>query len=165
VITIDDERWRCTELLFDPLARITQPNAASVESNWNQHLQDGVHQMIYNAIHKCDSDIRHELWNNIVVNGGNTLFPGFDQRLEHELKTLLSSITTCAAATETASSSSPQPPLSSLPLQPRIHSTNRSMNATWLGGAIVASLSTFHDRCIHITDYDEYGPTMVHRKC
>ena len=41
--------------------------------------------MIYDAVTKCDVDIRRELYNNVIVTGGNTLLPGFHERLANEL--------------------------------------------------------------------------------
>ena len=35
----------------------------------------------------------------------------------------------------------------------------------WIGGSIVASLSTFQQRWITKQEYDEFGPDIVHRKC
>ena len=37
--------------------------------------------MVYDAVTKCEMDIRKELFNNIVLAGGNTLFPGFNDKL------------------------------------------------------------------------------------
>lgn len=45
----------------------------------------GVHDMVYNSINNCDIDLRPLLFNNVVVTGGNTLFKGFNERLNHEL--------------------------------------------------------------------------------
>ena len=36
---------------------------------------------------------------------------------------------------------------------------------TWIGGSILASLSTFQQLWISKQEYDEYGPAIVHRKC
>ena len=37
--------------------------------------------------------------------------------------------------------------------------------SVWIGGSIVASLSTFDQICISKAEYDETGPPIVHRKC
>lgn len=47
-----------------------------------------MHQLIFNSIRNCDIDLRPLLFNNIVVTGGNTLFPGFTERLNYELPVL-----------------------------------------------------------------------------
>lgn len=45
----------------------------------------GVHEMVHNSINSCDIDLRPLLFNNVVVTGGNTLFNGFNERLNYEL--------------------------------------------------------------------------------
>lgn len=36
----------------------------------------GVHEMVHNSVMMSDIDIRRELYNNIVLSGGSTMFPG-----------------------------------------------------------------------------------------
>ncbi len=36
----------------------------------------GLHEMIYQSIMKCDLDVRRDLYANIVLSGGSTMFPG-----------------------------------------------------------------------------------------
>ena len=48
----------------------------------------GMHQLVNNSISNCDIDLRPLLFNNVVVTGGNTLFPGFNERLNYELPML-----------------------------------------------------------------------------
>jgi actin len=37
--------------------------------------------------------------------------------------------------------------------------------STWIGGSVLASLSTFQQMWISKWEYDESGPSIVHRKC
>lgn len=37
--------------------------------------------------------------------------------------------------------------------------------STWIGGAMMASLSTFQQMWISKQEYDEQGPSIFHRKC
>ncbi|MQI72129.1 actin, cytoplasmic 2, partial [Escherichia coli] len=37
--------------------------------------------------------------------------------------------------------------------------------SVWIGGSILASLSTFQQMWISKGEYDESGPAIVHRKC
>jgi actin beta/gamma 1 len=37
--------------------------------------------------------------------------------------------------------------------------------SAWIGGSILASLSTFQAMWISKQDYNEFGPSIVHRKC
>ena len=73
VITIGNERFRCPEALF-------QPSFLGLEAA-------GVHETTYNSIMKCDLDIRKDLYGNIVMSGGSTMYPGIsDLSLLHILR-------------------------------------------------------------------------------
>jgi len=37
--------------------------------------------------------------------------------------------------------------------------------SVWMGGSILSYLSTFQQQWISKNEYDEVGPTVVHRKC
>lgn len=37
--------------------------------------------------------------------------------------------------------------------------------SVWIGGSILASLSTFQQMWIAKSEYEESGPSIVHRKC
>lgn len=42
----------------------------------------------YNSIFKCDLDIRRDLYGNVVLSGGTTMFPGISDRMQKELASL-----------------------------------------------------------------------------
>merc|ERR1719326_1666623 len=72
VVTIGNERFRCPEVLF-------KPSFIGLE-------QEGVHVLTYNSIMKCDVDIRKDLYNNIVLSGGSTMFSQIDERMKKEME-------------------------------------------------------------------------------
>ncbi|PWA36302.1 actin [Artemisia annua] len=74
VITIGAERFRCPEVLF-------QPSMIGMEAA-------GIHETTYNSIMKCDVDIRKDLYGNIVLSGGTTMFPGIADRMSKEITAL-----------------------------------------------------------------------------
>jgi len=74
VITVDDARFRCPELLF-------QPQFIGKEA-------DGIHKTTYGTIMACDVDIRKDLYANVVCSGGSTMYPGINKRLTKELTSL-----------------------------------------------------------------------------
>lgn len=101
----------------------------------------GVQDLILQAITGSDPDAQSMLASNIVISGGSTMFPGFPERLEAELSGML----------------------------PRgmaaiVVSKDRRDWLTWLGGSVLAALSTFPAMCISESEYEEYGPTIVHRR-
>ena len=78
VITIGNERFRCPEALF-------QPSFLGLEAA-------GVHETTYNSIMKCDLDIRKDLYGNIVMSGGSTMYPGISDRMQKEITALAPSL-------------------------------------------------------------------------
>merc|ERR1719502_1292532 len=74
VITLGSERFRCPEALF-------QPSFIGKEAG-------GIHEMIFQSIMKCDVDLRRDIYSNIVLSGGTTMFPGIGERLAKELASL-----------------------------------------------------------------------------
>ncbi|KAJ1726012.1 actin [Coemansia biformis] len=128
VITIGNERFRCPEALFEP-AHLDMEAA-------------GIHEMTYNSIFKCDLDTRRELYGNIVLSGGSTMFPGIADRMQKEVTALAPSS-----------------------MKVKIIAPPERKYSVWIGGSILASLSTFQNLWVSKQEYDESGPGVVHRKC
>jgi len=128
VITIGNERFRCPEVLF-------QPSFIGKEAS-------GAHDTMFQTIMKCDVDIRKDLYANIVLSGGTTMFNGISDRLSKE-------ITALAPST----------------MKIKIVAPPERKYSVWIGGSILASLSTFQQMWISKQEYDESGPSIVHRKC
>ena len=102
----------------------------------------GVHETTYNSIMKCDVDIRKDLYANTVLSGGSTLFPGIADRMQKEISALA-------------------PPTMKI----KIIAPPERKCSTWIGGSILAALPTFQQMWITKQEYDESGPSIVHRKC
>merc|ERR1712062_837609 len=125
VITVGAERFRCPEVLF-------KPALIGKES-------DGVHQTTYDSIMKCDVDIRKDLYGNIVLSGGTTMFEGIADRMQQEITDLA-------------------PPSMKI----KIVAPPERKYSVWIGGSILSSLSTFQQMWISKQEYDESGPSIVH---
>jgi len=104
--------------------------------------QSGIHQTTYDSIMKCDVDIRKDLYGNTVLSGGSTMFDGIAERMQKE-------ITALAPAS----------------MKIKIVAPPERKYSVWIGGSILASLSTFQSMWISKQEYDESGPSIVHRKC
>ena len=50
-------------------------------------------------------------------------------------------------------------------VKPRIIAPPERKYSVWIGGSILASLSSFQSMWITKQEYDESGPSIVHRKC
>jgi len=128
VITIGNERFRCPEVLF-------QPSFIGKEAA-------GIHDTLFATIMKCDVDIRKDLYANIVLSGGTTMFEGIAERLTKEVVALAPST-----------------------MKIKVVAPPERKYSVWIGGSILASLSTFQQMWISKNEYDEAGPSIVHRKC
>jgi hypothetical protein len=51
-------------------------------------LDSSYHVFRYNSIQHCDIDIRRDLYSNIVLSGGTTMYPGISDRMQKELTSL-----------------------------------------------------------------------------
>lgn len=76
IITIGNELFRCPEILFQPNIYFSDISPA------------GIYEIIYNSILKCDVDMQEDMFANIVLSGGNTMFPGMAGRLQKEITAL-----------------------------------------------------------------------------
>jgi len=128
IITVGNERFRCPEVLF-------QPSLIGKEAS-------GIHDCTFQTIMKCDVDIRKDLYQNIVMSGGTTMFQGIGDRMTKELTALAPST-----------------------MKIKVVAPPERKYSVWIGGSILSSLSTFQQMWISKNEYDESGPSIVHRKC
>jgi len=128
LIKVNEARFKTPELLF-------KPELHGVEA-------DGIHQLAFKSIQKCDIDIRSELYSNVVLSGGSSMFPGLPERLEKELQDLIPA-----------------------GKKIRIAAPEDRRYSVWVGGSILASLSTFENMWITQQEYQENGATIANRKC
>ena len=134
VITIGNERFRCAEALFQP---------SLLSRKFPEFFNTpGLHETIYNCIRSCDIDVRKDLYGNVILSGGNTMFPGIAERVHKELSALVPSS-----------------------MKLKVIAPPERKYSVWIGGSILASLSTFQKMWISKEEYEESGPSIVHRKC
>mmetsp|Transcript_404 Transcript_404/g.660 ORF Transcript_404/g.660 Transcript_404/m.660 type:complete len:461 (+) Transcript_404:58-1440(+) len=103
---------------------------------------DGIDQVTYDSIMKCSIDVRKDLAANTVLSGGTTMFQGISERMEKGLNAL-------APAT----------------MNVKVIASPERKYSVWIGGSILASLSSFQASWISKDEYDESGSSIVHRKC
>ena len=92
----------------------------------------------------CDNEVRTSMFGNIVVTGGNSLVPGFVERLEMELQVAVPAVRIKLVC--------PTNPV-------------ERKSSCWLGGSILGSLTSFHQMWIGKQEYEEYGKGIVERRC
>lgn len=128
LVALGSERFRCPEAMFNP-------PLVGKEA-------EGVHKMIFQSIVLCDVDLRRELFQNIVLSGGTTLFKGFGKRIQTEL-----------AAMAPAS------------LRIRVLNPEDRAHSVFIGGSMLSDLDVFTDMCVSRAEYKENGPSVIHSKC
>ena len=52
----------------------------------------GIHDTTFQSITKCDVDIREDLYGNVVLSGGTTMFAGIGERMTKQLTALAPSL-------------------------------------------------------------------------
>jgi hypothetical protein len=85
----------------------------------------GVHETTFNSIMKCDIDIRKDLYANCVLSGGTNMYPGIADRMQKEITALAPSA-----------------------MKIKIIAPPERKYSVWIGGSILASLSTFQQVCL-----------------
>ena len=132
-ITIGNQQFRCPEALFD--TSVVRPKA------------ECLHHMLHRCI-KQQTDTREgctiaqNLYGNIVLVGGSSLFPGLQNRLTKELAMLA-------------------PP--TMKVKVVAHPDRKYF--PWIGGSIMASMADFQSSWITKDEFEDIGPSVVHRKC
>ena len=128
IITIKGEQFRCPEALFQPI-------------KYGSELP-GIHGITFQSILRCNDSIRRDLYDNIIVSGGSTMFKGITERLYKEVVALAPSR-----------------------MKVKVSAPAERRFSAWTGGSILASLSSFQSMRITKDEYNENGPVIVHRKC
>ncbi|WWC69200.1 uncharacterized protein I206_103137 [Kwoniella pini CBS 10737] len=147
-----EERYRFTEMLFDPKNYFNQSveppaNLRGISNTDHSHsLKDlvSLSQLVHDSIMACDVDVRASLLQNIVVVGNTSLTRGLIERLDVELAALMPS------------------------QKIKIHSPTIPFErkyASWVGGSVLASLGTFHQLWVTKDEYEEHGINIVHQRC
>lgn len=104
----------------------------------------GLHHLVNDNINQCDIDIKKELYNNVIVTGGNSLLDGFVPKLQQKLAEVVT----------------PQKcKLITFPFP------NERKYSSWIGGSILASLSSFQSFWVGKPEWTELGGAILEKKC
>lgn len=144
-IQLGAERFRSTEILFNP-----------------QLIGDespGLHELASLAIAKTDLDLRPTLYQNLILSGGNTLLKNFGERLLVELKNQQQQQNGSSIWSSSRNNNSYDSKM-----KIKIHAPPERKYSTWIGGSILAGLSTFKKMWVTSLEYME-DPEIIHRKC
>ena len=128
-LEINQERFKVPEILF-------KPDLCGKEDN-------NIIEYCFNTLNQSDIEIRKELYQNIFLSGGNTMFNGLKERLYQEM---------------TSST------LNQYKEDFNIIANPERQISTWVGGSLISSLSSFNSICLSQEEYIETGPPIIQRK-
>uniref|UniRef100_A0AC35TZ93 Actin n=1 Tax=Rhabditophanes sp. KR3021 TaxID=114890 RepID=A0AC35TZ93_9BILA len=131
------ERYKIAESLFNL-------KYLQAEDSIKETLLD-IPSVVVTSCSMADIDMRHQLYSNVMVTGGNSLIEGFSERLNHGLAVK-----------------------NSQTIKIRVQGQTTVLErkfGTWIGGSISASLGSFQQLWISKMEYDESGKNIVEKKC
>ncbi|KAJ5080316.1 actin-7-related [Anaeramoeba ignava] len=99
--------------------------------------QVGLLPLIEQCVSKFPKSTQDELLKHIVVIGGSTMFPGFVDRFKKDL-----------------SKSSPNA---------NVFADDFRKYSIWIGGSVISSLTSFSEKVIQSSQYDDQGPEVIHQ--
>ncbi|CAN6446189.1 unnamed protein product [Victoria cruziana] len=105
----------------------------------------GLPQMVIESIHKCDADIRRDLFSTVLLSGGTASIQQLKERLEKDV------------GEET-------PQTARVKVLASGNATERRFSV-WIGGSILASLGSFQQMWFSKAEYEEHGTAYIQRKC
>jgi centractin len=127
-IKIGDEKSLAPEILFNP----------SIIGNENLSFQE----MIITSINKVDIDLRKNLYNNVLISGGNTLFKGIQEKFHSEIKNL-----------------APKN------MKVKLHTPGNRLLSCWSGGNVISILEIFKKMWVSREEWVEKGnKSIIHIK-
>ncbi|KAL0359314.1 UNVERIFIED_CONTAM: Actin-related protein 7 [Sesamum angustifolium] len=107
----------------------------------------GIVEQLVRCISTVSSENHRQLLENTVLCGGSASMTGFEDRFQKEASLSSSAIRPC------------------LVKPPEYMPDNLSKYSAWVGGAILAKVVFPQNQHVTKADYDETGPSIVHRKC
>ena len=112
----------------------------------------GLHKLVQQCVDACPLDLRSQLLGNVVLSGGNNLFPNLAPRLQSEVQALgLPYSTACVTAPE------------SMPLTDTGGKEHVTDFSAWIGGTVLCELED-GPKWFTVAEYEEDGPRMIHKK-
>ncbi|XP_033743231.1 actin-like [Pecten maximus] len=128
-VTVVPNEQRAPEILLDPsLANMDTPS-----------IPQAIVDCIEKVRTKHGEERAKELYDNIVLSGGNTDFTGLDSRVEDIIKSKMEGVS-------------------------GIKVTKAAQCSAWIGGSILGSHDTFGDIILTRAEYDKEGAQAIERK-
>uniref|UniRef100_A0A4W3H6V1 Actin-related protein 6 n=1 Tax=Callorhinchus milii TaxID=7868 RepID=A0A4W3H6V1_CALMI len=127
ILRLTNERFAVPEILF-------HPSDIGIQ-------EMGIPEAIVHSVQNLPEEMHPHFYNNIILTGGNTLLPGFRDRVYADVR----SLTPCECDVSVL-----------LPENPVTHS--------WEGGKLLSESSDFMDMVVTRDDYEENGHSICEEK-
>ncbi|GCB62847.1 actin-like isoform X2 [Scyliorhinus torazame] len=124
---ITNQKFICPEVIFKPFIL-------------GKDIQN-LPALGHSVIERCSEETRNDMYANIVLAGGNSMFRNMEERLQQEMTNLAKPGT-----------------------KVKVHAPPNRNYLSWKGAAILSGLSNFHQMCVTRQDFEEFGTTVLHRK-
>lgn len=125
--------------------------APNLEACFEQLTASPVANMVVDAAYRCDRDQQAGVLGNVILAGGGACIGPTDQSVPDSLREQIEAIIHAHTPGWRVKMLSP--------------GRQERAIASWLGGSILGSLGTFHEMWISKAEYDEWGCSIVNRKC
>jgi len=110
-----------------------------------------ISETVDTVVQNCPIDTRRDLYRNIVLSGGSTMFKDLGKRLERDIR---KSVDGRLKVTEALTGQTPKP------IEVQVISHQMQRYAVWFGGSLLASTPEFYQVSHTKAQYDEYGPSI-----
>lgn len=84
-----------------------------------------IHKLVHKSVERVDIEARKQQYENIILSGGSSMYQGIDERLEAEVSKLVAST-----------------------MKVKVIAQKERKYSVWIGGSVLASLSTFKNQWI-----------------
>lgn len=111
-------------------------------------------EIVDKTIQMSPIDTRRNLYSNIVLSGGSTLFKDFGRRLQRDIKKLVDTRTQASEARSGITD------VKSKSVDVNVVSHHMQRFAVWFGGSVMTYDPSFYTVCHSKADYEEYGPNI-----
>ena len=138
------EQFLAPELFFNP------------EIYSSQHTRP-LPEVVDDVIVKSPIDARRDLYSNVVLSGGSTMFRKFDRRLQEDVQSIVDKRIEANRAAMAARGHATRDV--SLPVNVVSHPFQRY--AVWFGGSMLSSMPGFEGICHTKAQYEEEGPRIA----
>jgi len=114
----------------------------------NPAFTESISSVVDRTIQACPIDTRRDLYKNVILSGGSTMFKNFGQRLQRDVNRLVKARHELQDVKGT-------------PLEVNVISSRIQRYAVWFGGSLISAAPDFYTHSHTREQYQEYGPSIA----